>query len=572
MRTTSRAALLCVCAGWGAAVAQVADLRERLDDSYLPAPADQGQTPAFSPRGGPFTRQVNVNAAGMNVTGDAANEPSIASDPRAPNRIVIGYRQFDTIASNFRQAGYAWSNDGGRTWTRGVVEPGVFRTDPVLRANADGAIYWNMLLTDQGGLWRCDVYRSDDGGRTWGSPAFALGGDKAWIAVDRTVGPGRGFIHQVWNTAGNQYFPNQYNRSIDGNTTWTPPQELPRRVVFGTNYVGPSGELYVIGQSGGVFGLKSLNANGPGPVTFSVMNANTAIFTGPSGTGQPPNPAGLLGQHQVVVDSSGGARHGWIYALSTVQGTAGDASDVAFRRSRDGGATWDPIVRFNAGIVHPQSYQWFGTISVSPNGRLDVVYNDTSSTLAANTSRLMYVTSADGGATWSAPEAMGPVWNSHLGWPNQQKIGDYYDMESDLLGANVAYAATYNGEQDAYFLRIGPHDCDADGISDEDEVAAGAADCDADGIPDACEVAAGSAADSDGDGVIDACEPPCDAIDFNGDGLFPDNLDLFDYLSVFGGGPCSTGACGDIDFNNDGLFPDNADITALFRVFGGGGC
>ncbi|HYF13432.1 MAG TPA: hypothetical protein VD971_00005, partial [Phycisphaerales bacterium] len=51
--------------------------------------------------------------------------------------------------------------------------------------------------------------------------------------------------------------------------------------------------------------------------------------------------------------------------------------------------------------------------------------------------------------------------------------------------------------------------------------------------------------------------PACDSIDFNGDGLFPDNQDLQDFLDVFGGGACSTGTCGDLDFNNDGLFPDN---------------
>ncbi|HYF14580.1 MAG TPA: hypothetical protein VD971_05840 [Phycisphaerales bacterium] len=64
----------------------------------------------------------------------------------------------------------------------------------------------------------------------------------------------------------------------------------------------------------------------------------------------------------------------------------------------------------------------------------------------------------------------------------------------------------------------------------------------------------------------------CDSIDFNGDGLFPDNQDLTDFFSVFGGGACSTGSCGDLDFNNDGLFPDNADLEALLRVFGGGAC
>ncbi len=64
----------------------------------------------------------------------------------------------------------------------------------------------------------------------------------------------------------------------------------------------------------------------------------------------------------------------------------------------------------------------------------------------------------------------------------------------------------------------------------------------------------------------------CDAIDFNGDGLFPDTQDIDDFLSVFSGGVCSTGTCGDIDFNNDGLFPDTLDIDSLLSVFSGGAC
>ena len=68
------------------------------------------------------------------------------------------------------------------------------------------------------------------------------------------------------------------------------------------------------------------------------------------------------------------------------------------------------------------------------------------------------------------------------------------------------------------------------------------------------------------------CPPPCDSLDFNRDQLFPDNQDLQDFLTVFGGGPCSTGACNDIDFNNDGLFPDNQDVLDFISVFGGGSC
>jgi hypothetical protein len=65
---------------------------------------------------------------------------------------------------------------------------------------------------------------------------------------------------------------------------------------------------------------------------------------------------------------------------------------------------------------------------------------------------------------------------------------------------------------------------------------------------------------------------PCDSIDFNGDGLFPDDSDLLDFLSVLAGGSCSTSTCNDIDFNNDELFPDDSDLVTFLRVLAGGAC
>ena len=47
---------------------------------------------------GPFTSfQVNVDANGNNILGDAANESSIAVDPTNGNKITIGWRQFDSV-------------------------------------------------------------------------------------------------------------------------------------------------------------------------------------------------------------------------------------------------------------------------------------------------------------------------------------------------------------------------------------------------------------------------------------------------------------------------------------------
>lgn len=64
----------------------------------------------------------------------------------------------------------------------------------------------------------------------------------------------------------------------------------------------------------------------------------------------------------------------------------------------------------------------------------------------------------------------------------------------------------------------------------------------------------------------------CDDIDFNGDCVFPDVTDLFDFLTVFSGGACPSGTCGDIDINNDLLFPDTTDLFLFLDLFGGSPC
>ena len=100
------------------------------------------------------------------------------------------------------------------------------------------------------------------------------------------------------------------------------------------------------------------------------------------------------------------------------------------------------------------AWQWFGTLSVAPDGMLEAAWNDTRASADSSMSALYYSYSLDGGVTWSGNEQASPVWNSRIGWPNQQKIGDYYHMVSDTNGADLAWSATFNGEQDVYYLRI----------------------------------------------------------------------------------------------------------------------
>jgi hypothetical protein len=127
--------------------------------------------------------QVNTNADGLNVVGDAANETSLARDPVRPNRLAIGWRQFDSLSSSFREAGFAWSRDGGHTWTNGgVLAEGEFRTDPVLDFDLNSNLYYHSLFGTGCGTATCTSQWTADGpgARRYGQAAATRTG---WSSI-----------------------------------------------------------------------------------------------------------------------------------------------------------------------------------------------------------------------------------------------------------------------------------------------------------------------------------------------------------------------------------------------------
>lgn len=494
-------------------------VREFPDDPYMPGK----NPPVYSlpdRAGGLF--QVNVNGAGLNLVGDAANEPSICQDPTDRRRMAIGWRQFDTIASNFRQAGVAYSEDFGRTWNNiGPLDPGFFRSDPVLASDAAGNFYYQSLTLIGGSDFVEFLFKSTDGGQNWTGPWEVPGGDKAWYIVDAVSSAGLNNQYATWNRAFSFSGTTNFARSTDEGNVWPSVFEIPGNPTWGTLAVNRNGELFIgsNGSGGGIFCFRSLNAwNSAVTPSFgagvSVMPGMTAI------SGTPPNPGGLAGQVWIAADTSVGLNSsGYLYMVCSVNPPDADPLDVYFSRSTNNGVNWSVPMRINTDVSGP--YNWFATMSVAPNGRIDVVWNQS---LPGNnvTSAVWYRSSTSGGVTWDTPQQLTGTFNSTVGWPNQSKIGDYSHMVSDEKGASLAMAATFNGEQDVYFLRIG--------------------------------------------------EYPCNDIDYNNDGIFPDVQDLLDFLDVFGGGPCPTPRCDGLDFNNDGIFPDNDDLFLFLNVFGGGSC
>lgn len=435
---------------------------EVIDDPYLPMlPKDYQTSPAYRYRSNNiFTTQVNVNAEGENILFDAANEPSIAFDPTNPDRMVIGWRQFDNVASNFRQAGYGYSTDAGQTWTFPYsIDAGVFRSDPVLEYDDNGNFYYNSLTINASNDYVCDVYKINDGGVEWDNGTYAFGGDKQWMQIDRTGGMGNGNIYAFWTSYYSICNPDFFTRSIDEGDTYEDCVEIPGNPYWGTVTVGPDGEVYTVGTTTNISCVvtKSTTAKDPDATvtweepTYVDLDGDLRI-----GGNESVNPAGLLGQAWIDIDRSDGPGRGYVYVLASVDRNNGDPVDVMFARSIDGGQSWEEPVRVNDDVSY-DNWQWFGTMSVAPNGRIDVIWLDTRDAVGnPYFSALYYSYSVDQGVTWSENEKLSESFNPHLGWPNQNKMGDYFDMVSDDNGAHLAWANTINGEQDVYYSFINP--------------------------------------------------------------------------------------------------------------------
>ena len=179
---------------------------------------------------GAFTSyQVNVDANGNNIVGDAANECSISVDPTNRNKMAIGWRQFNSVFSNFRQGGWGYTTDGGIHWTfPGVLQNNVFRSDPVTDSDETGHFLLPQPSSTDIFLRICTAQlTAANPGRSYQPTAGAGGGDKQWFTIDKTNGPGHGFQYQSRRRINCSGGGVQFQRSTDGGVTWQTPIIIP---------------------------------------------------------------------------------------------------------------------------------------------------------------------------------------------------------------------------------------------------------------------------------------------------------------------------------------------------------
>ena len=439
---------------------------ERYDNP--PAPPRKIETsPRMISQFGSFTSfQVNVDANGNNILGDAANECSISVDPTNGNKMTIAWRQFNDVTSNFRQGGWGFTADSGITWTfPGVLENNVFRSDPVTNSNEIGQFFYLSLQSNVQESFFCDdLWRSTNGGQSWtllSGERGGGGGDKQWFTIDKTGGPGHGFQYQSDDGINCSGGGVEFQRSTNGGVTWQSPITVPHAPVYGTLDVDTNGNLFIGGEGNTFYCVRSSNAQIGGQTP--TFDRSTAVNMGGTLGSGGINPAGLDGMLFLAIDRSGTATNNNIYMLASVVPPGRSTTDVMFVRSTDGGSTFSAPLRINDDPVNPSKWHWFGTLSVAPNGRIDSVWYDTRNAANNTDSQLFYSWSTDGGVTWAPNVAVSNSFNPFEGYPNQSKIGDYITVVSDNTGGNVAYSATFNfnstrgqHEEDVYYVRVAP--------------------------------------------------------------------------------------------------------------------
>ena len=136
---------------------------------------------------------------------NARSESDIAVNPRDPYNMVGASKRFTDLASYaFSLAAYA-TFDGGQTWTETVLPltdtdgrtyPST--TDPAVIFDDQGNVYvvaqpWQGETgPNSGQTIGISVYRSSDGGRSWGAPTLihaSTTDDKQAVWSDTTGGP-----------------------------------------------------------------------------------------------------------------------------------------------------------------------------------------------------------------------------------------------------------------------------------------------------------------------------------------------------------------------------------------------
>ena len=277
-----------------------------------------------------LSTNVRANDPSGDVAGATQSEVSVAT---LGDNVLLAFNDGGHLPGNTQ--GYAWSVNGGQSFTDGGAPPTLptwqWDSDPLVAVSEASGDFWYLGLNSASGVNGIGIDRGRfvNGALTWtatnlvrSTPNDAVLLDKPWMAVD----PASGRIYVAYTAFSCPFcFPGDtidFQYSSDGGATWSDPQPLSSPsdagYVQGARVgVGPGGEVYVtwyvIGRSAPYKDYYPVRKSTNGGVSFGppvvAASAYVNFSSGAPGFNRPrgiPFPT-------LAVDRSGGPHRGRVY-------------------------------------------------------------------------------------------------------------------------------------------------------------------------------------------------------------------------------------------------------------------
>jgi len=374
---------------------------------------------------------------------DSQHATEVEPDTFAFGSTVVGAFQtgrfFDGGSSDI---GWATSHDKGKTWVHGFLPsttvnstpPGPYQrlSDPSVAYDAKHGVWLIESLGLNGGAGKgVIVSRSTDGGLTWGAPVTVSTTtgfyDKTWIVCDNTPASSHyGNCYATWDDA-NAGDLLLNSTSSDGGLTWGAKKTTANNAsgLGGQPLAQPNGDVIVPALSAFADQILSYKStNGGSTWSSSVVVANISDHGVAGDLRTEPLPS-------AEVDGAGKVYVVW----HDCRFRSGCSSNDIVMSTSTNGTTWTSPVRIPIDGVTSGVDHFIPGIAVDRKTsgnttRLALTYYFyPSASCSQSTCQLSvgFVSSIDGGATWSAPQTLaGPMKLTDLASTSQGvMVGDY---------------------------------------------------------------------------------------------------------------------------------------------------
>ncbi len=382
------------------------------------------------------------------LTGGGQHGTEAEPDLAANGSTVVSTFQVGryTVGGGSQAVGWATSTNGGTSWTHGLV-PGVTTaaSGPYART-ADNSVDYDAthgvwLISSLGinpmanGHFRnaaLVVSRSSDGS-SWNAPTVvdsSFQPDKDWLRCDNwPSSPHKGTCYLAYSYLDRKVLA-VVSHSTDGGVTWSPATTTP-------NHVSAYNLQLAIQPNGTVVAVGTLGGN----------SANVVAFRSTDGGQTWTNPVTVSAGHWhkttggVVVEGPKPSvrvdGQGTIYAVwsDCRFRTSCRSNDLVMSTSTDG-LTWSGVQRIPIDAATTQADYFLPGLGVDPatggsSARLGLVYYyylDASCATPCGGLTAGFISSSNGGATWTAPIALTPKFSPAYaaGAHGDYFLGDYF--------------------------------------------------------------------------------------------------------------------------------------------------